>query len=190
MEYPFNDPSPWERAELSICIFPHLAEFLVIDARTENPLGPRLCHLTADEILTEPFFEKVEEKFRKLLRRSNQPLSYLMMLPKQLEAALRYRTLKTIVAAVSEGTPILPSQVAVLICSRDILDLHESQIAQVFEHMAGDCTDPNVISAWTSQFERLMTLERLEVKREVERHKIEAVDPMGSQYFTLWENPN
>ena len=190
MEYLFNDPSPRERAELSICIFPHLAEFLVIDARAENPDGPRLIHLTANQILTEQFYEKVEERFRKILRRSDQPLSYLMTLPRQLEALLRYRSLKAIVAAVSDGAPVLPGQVALLICSGDILDIPASQIGQIFDHMAGEGTDPQVISDWTSQFELLLVRERLEVKRELEQHKREAVDPMGSQFFTLWENPN
>ena len=190
MAYFSNDPLPGEHTELSICIFPHLTEFLVIDARQENSDGPRLCHLTAEQVLTEQFYDKIEARFRKILHQSNQPLSYLMALPRQLEALLRYRALKAIVTAVSGDAAALPSQVAVLICSGDILNVPMDQIEQIFKQLVGGNTDPWVISDWTSQFEKLLVRERLEVKREQDEHKREAVLPTEGQFYTLWENPS
>ena len=179
-----------ERADFSICIFPHLAEFLVIDARRDTPDGPNLCRFTTDQVLDEPFYTDMEAEFRGLLRRPDAPLSYLINVPQQLEALLRHRALKSIVQAVNGGVPTdLPEQVAVLICAGDILNVSPDQVADIFSQLTGGEADQETIDEWVDQFGRLQKLERLEVRQELEKQRREAVIPKDGEFYTLWENP-
>ena len=179
-----------ERADFSICIFPHLTEFLVIDGRRDTPDGPNLCSFTTDQVLDEPFYTDIEAEFRDLLRRPDEPLSYLINVPQQLEALLRHRALKSIVQAVSGGVPTnLPEQVAVLICAGDILNVSPDQVAEIFSQLTGGEADPETLTEWVDQFRRLQQLERLKVKQEMEDQRREAVIPKDGEFYTLWENP-
>ena len=63
-----GEPMFEERADFSICVFPHLTEFLVIDGRRDMPDGPNLCSFTTDQVLDEPFYTDIEAEFRDLLR--------------------------------------------------------------------------------------------------------------------------
>jgi hypothetical protein len=179
-----------ERADFSICIFPHLTEFLVIDARADSPGGPNLCSFTTDQVLDEPFYTNMETEFHDLLRRPNEPLSYLINVPQQLEALLRHGALKSIVQAVSGGVPTdLPEQVAVLICASDILNVSEDQLNDIFSQLTGGEADQEKIARWVEQFGRLQKLEQLEVRQEMEEQRREAVIPKNGEFYTLWENP-
>ena len=193
-EHPFayqpSGSSPEEQGELSICIFPHLTEFLVIDARKDNPDGPRLCHLTTSQVLDEQFFREVEADFRELLRRSDQPLPYLMTLPQQLDPLLRHKALNAVVTAVNGGVAAkLPNQVAILFCAGDILTAPASQIEELFQQLTGGETDAWLISEWTSQFEKLQAREQFEIQREQDEQRQKAVKPNDGEFYTLWENP-
>lgn len=180
-----------EQADFSICVFPHLTEFLVIDARSGMPDGPNLCHFTTDQVLSESFYSDVEAEFSNLLRRPDEPLSYLINITQQLEAILRHRALNSIVAAVSGNAPTdLPGQVAVLICAGDTLNVSPDQVADIFSKLAGDEADDETITRWVAQFGRLQELEQLKVKKEMENQRLEAVIPRDSEFYTLWENPS
>ena len=147
MADPPSGSSPEEQAELSICIFPHLAEFLVIDASGEDPEAARLHCLTTGEVLDESFYEEVEADFRELLRRPDQPLPYLMALPQQLEATIRLKALKAILSTVNDGAVAkLPDQVAILFCAGDILAAPASQIEQVLQGLTGGRADSQLVS--------------------------------------------
>ena len=179
-----------ERADFSICVFPHLTEFLVIDARMDTPDGPKLYNFTTDQVLDEPLYSDIEAEFRDLLRRPDEPLSYLINVPQQLEAILRHRALKSIVTAVNDGVPTnLPEQVAVLICAGDILNVSPDQVADIFSQLTGGNADQEAIGKWVDQFGRLQQLERLEVRQELEEQRREAVIPKDGEFYTLWENP-
>ena len=185
-----GEPMFEERADFSICVFPHLTEFLVIDGRRDMPDGPNLCSFTTDQVLDEPFYTDIEAEFRDLLRRQDEPLSYLINVPQQLEALLRHRALKSIVQAVSGGVPTnLPEQVAVLICAGDILNVSSDQVAEIFSQLTGGEAGPETLTQWVDQFSRLQQLERLKVKQEMEDQRREAVIPKDGEFYTLWENP-
>ena len=124
------------------------------------------------------------------LRQPNEPMSYLINVPQQLEALLRHRALKSIVQAVSGGVPTdLPEQVAVLICAGDILNVSPDQVAEIFNQLTGGEADPETLTEWVDQFRRLQQLERLKVKQEMEDQRREAVIPKDGEFYTLWENP-
>ncbi len=190
LAYPPSGPSPEEPSDLSICIFPHLTEFLVIDASQGNPDAPRLHLLTTGQVLNELFYEEVEKDFRESLRKPDQPLPYLMALPQQLEAILRYKALKAIIRVVDDTLALkTPERVAILFCSGDVLTATTSQIEQLLQDLAGGETDSLLISQWASRFEELQGRELLEVRREVNERRREAVQPSEGDFFTLWENP-
>ena len=140
---------------------------------------------------TSPFYTDIEAEFRDLLRRPDEPLSYLINVPQQLEALLRHRALKSIVQAVSGGVPTnLPEQVAVLICASDILNLSlQTRWPKFLVNVTGGEADPETLTEWVDQFRRLQQLERLKVKQEMEDQRREAVIPKDGEFYTLWENP-
>ena len=184
-------PISGEQAGFSICVFPHLTEFLVVDARPNKQDGPDLYVLTTDQVLDELFYSNIEDEFHSLLRQPDQPLSYLINVPQQLEAILRHRALSSIVSAVSgESSTNLPEQVAVLICAGEILNVPAKQVAEIFDQLTGKEASGEIVKEWVYEFERLQQLERLRVRDEMEDQRLEAVTQKDGEFYTLWENPS
>ena len=92
-------------ADITLCIFPHLREFIAIDARKDRPGGPAVLNLSISNLLGEDFYSKVEQDFSKLIRRHDVGFLELMGIPQQVEAVVRANSLKRIIAELgkSEG---------------------------------------------------------------------------------------
>ena len=86
---PFFNPGLPEGGypEIQLCIFPHLRELLVFDARADE----RQVHLLkSEDVFNEDFFRMVEAEFSQALREPAEfPFSHLMNLPMHLEDAIR-----------------------------------------------------------------------------------------------------
>ena len=88
MEQLFNPQLPGGgRPDIQLCIFPHLPEFLVIDAREENP---QVLVLSTDDVFSQEFYQTVESEFSEILRSSSESLfSHLVNLPIVIDETVR-----------------------------------------------------------------------------------------------------
>ena len=73
--------------DITLAIFPHLREFLVIDTRDS---GADVEVMTTDSVFNDEYYRAVESEFGSLLREgSERPFLHLMHLPGQLDDMLR-----------------------------------------------------------------------------------------------------
>ena len=82
------------KAEIHLCIFPHLNEFLVLDLRDQQT---HISLIDAREVFTSEFFRGVEEEFSEALRAETDfPFAHLMSLPLRVEEAIKETALNFI----------------------------------------------------------------------------------------------
>ena len=65
-------------ADLHVCIFPNLDEFMVIDVRDLE--APKARVMPAAEVLTATHYDDLEAEFSRLLRTEGPPFLNLMLL--------------------------------------------------------------------------------------------------------------
>ncbi|MBI4200166.1 MAG: hypothetical protein HY535_06815 [Chloroflexi bacterium] len=180
-----------EGTDLLLCLFPHLPEFLVLDTRKGLPSGPRLLRFTSDQVLAPPFFQQVEQAFQQLLRPRGRALTYLTLLGEQVELLVRQEAMKAIAAAVGDEPPLgPPRRVGLLVCAGGVLRLPAEEVRRVLQSASRGDADAATLGDWLVAFEELRDRERAEVRREELERAREVVNPQGSEFYTLWQNPN
>ena len=192
MEEPFTfDASFSQAGEINICVFPHLEEFLVIDLRDTTPRSQQLRLLSTQEILTEEFYQSIEEEFSHLLRRSGKTFLELTNLPQQVDSLIRQEALRIVLEILSEDRELafIP-EVSIFLCTGPALSLPATQLAHAVEGFFTSQADPGVVNECVALLEKLMHAEREAVKQQEREQIREALEGDEHQYFTLWENQN
>ena len=178
-----------ERTDISLCIFPHLKEFLAIDLRGETPLM-RLLN-TADTF-GDGFFDQVERGFSQTLREpTDHPFAHLLDMPLRLEELLREIGMLSILDSLGgRGRDDEFPTVAVFIISGAALSMDSHQIASAFDSMLGERADPDFVLECAGRLEGLISREH-EVVKQIDREELrEALEEQSPNYFTLWERRN
>ena len=180
MEQPFGSAEQLPRADISLCVFPHLRQFLLIDVRRQPPTL---------QVLHEAFLRHLESAFSTMLREATPyPFLHLMSLPARVEEALREAALEAILeraAVAGQETP----RVAVFIVSGPALSLSTSQLTRAFRQVLGLGGDPAFVDACVEAMERLARQEREAVREEERQGLREVLRDDSPHFYTLWENP-
>jgi hypothetical protein len=179
-------------ADITLCIFPHLKEFIAIDAREDRPGGPAVLRLSISNILGEEFYSRVERDFSKIIRRHDFGFLELMGVPQQVEAVIRANSLKRIIAEL--GIDIPQSEdgpggtVGVLFFAGSLLALEGPLLAEAMQELFGTRLSPSARADLTDQLIDLMEQERKLVS-ETNRQDIgKLISGKGGPYVTLWES--
>lgn len=141
-------------AEISLCIFPHLEELVVVDGRSGLPGRPIFEVMQVDDVFGDRFFDGVQSDFGDLLRRDERPFLKMLALPQELEGLIRMHGLRAILSRLN-GEPVsmrdgeMPN-VAVLILTGPFLTLDAEGLRKSLTEMFGsqlqgqhlvDCVD-------------------------------------------------
>ena len=76
-------------ASITLCLFPHLGEFIAVDTRTDLPDGPAVHVMSFEDIFTEEFRVSVEKGFSSIMRRDGTGLIEMIGLPQEVETLVR-----------------------------------------------------------------------------------------------------
>ncbi len=178
-----------ERTDISLCIFPHLKEFLAVDLRWGSA---QVKLLNVTEVFSDPFFSSVEHGFSHLLREpSEHPFANLIDLPLRVEELVRETGMLSILERLGrkDSDDEFPT-VAVFVISGAALSMSSQQIAQAFRSLLGTDADPALVEECCRYLERLMAEEHRVVKRIDRQDLREAMEDESPNYFTLWERRN
>ena len=178
-----------ERADISLCIFPHIKDFLAIDLRGENP---QVTLLNAAEVFGYSFFSRVEESFSQTLRESTEyPFAHLIDLPLRVEELVREMGMLAILERLdSKGMEDEFPTVAVFIISGAALSMNSQQISTAFRSLLGEDTDQAIVLEYSNTLERLISEEHKMVKL-IDREELrEALEEQSPNFFTLWDRRN
>lgn len=179
-----------EHTDISLCIFPHLQEFLAVDLRWG---APRVRLLNTSETFGGSFFQQVEQGFSKTLREPTAHLfAHLLDLPLRVEELVRDAGMTAIMDTLGhteKETDEFPT-VAVFIISGGALSMDSDQVALAFRHLLGECAEPAFLQECSERLHGLMAQERDVVKRIDQQELREALEEQSPNYFTLWERRN
>ena len=187
MDIPLSDDSFFKPAELNICIFPHLREFMVVDSRATVPGGPHSYLLDTEQILDSDFCNKVEAAISEIIRDTPRTFSELGYLPQRMDDAIRENALSAIFRQVSDEAQVdnLP-EVSIFLCVGPALGMTPAQINEAVQGMLGEKADAWTIKDSLEQLERLMGEERVLAKVEETDMTNQAISGDDEMYYTLW----
>ena len=178
-----------ERTDISLCVFPHLREFLAIDFRRGSPI---VTLLDAADILGESFFSRIEEGFSQMLRENTEhPFAHLIDLPLRVEEHLRETGMLSILEKLGNGggEAEYPT-VAVFIISGAALSMDSRQITHAFGALLGEDAAEDVVLECSNMLEKLISEEHEVVKQIDQQELREALEEQSPNYFTLWDRRN
>ena len=178
-----------ERPDISLCIFPHLKDFLVIDFRGGNL---QVTLLNTAEVFEHSFFSRVEETFSETLRESTEyPFAHLIDLPLRVEELVREMGMLAILERLEDKGPEVGfPNVAVFIISGAALSMNSQQISIAFRSLLGEDTDQAIVLEYSNILERLISEEH-EVVKLIDREELrEALEEQSPNFFTLWDRRN
>ncbi|NQU97620.1 MAG: hypothetical protein HQ548_08250 [Chloroflexi bacterium] len=179
-------------SQLTLCIFPHLREFVVVDARGDLPERPRISTFEIDEVLERGFYDGVESDFASLLRRSQNPFLSLMSIPQEVEGVVRTHVLRAILSKVNSDLPGEPAEssgsVAVLFFTGPLLGMGEDELSRAAKELFGDALPAELVETCIEQMCLLARRER-EAETALSRTDLPSlIKGESDRYVTLWES--
>ena len=181
-----------KNADITLCIFPHLREFIAIDARQDRPGGPAVLNISISNILVEDFYSKMEQDFSKLIRRHDVGFLELMGIPQQVEAVVRANSLKRIISELGINTDPasndLGGSVGVLFFSCSLLAFEKPQLHEATRELFGGRLTQLTIEQLNDQLFSLMKKERESIKDTTQQDLAGLISGKSGPYVTLWES--
>jgi hypothetical protein len=179
-------------ADITLCIFPHLREFIAIDARKDRIGGPAVLSLSISNILGEEFYSNVEQDFSKLIRRHDIGFLELMGVPQQVEAIVRANSLKRIIAELgintNENSGDPAGTVGVLFFSGSLLAFESAQLKEATSELFGKKLSPDSLEQLNEQLSDLMEKERNSIADTSQQDLAGLISGKGGPYVTIWES--
>ena len=198
MDQLFN-PGPFENGlpDLQLCIFPHLREFLVFDARPGEP-QVRLLH--TDEVLGDEFFSAVEAEFSHALRHTGEyPFSHLMNLTMHFEETIREVAMSFILERLGVRMHAEPGSdfsaadlpgVVVYVIAGGAASAHSEIVMGALHSLLEQEEGSDSLAEWEDRLSDMVARES-EISQRLNRQELaEAIRGDSPDYFTLWDNLN
>lgn len=181
-----------KRADITLCIFPHLREFIAIDARKDRPGGPAVLNLSISNILSEDFYTKVEQDFSKMIRRHDVGFLELMGIPQQVEAVVRANSLKRIIAElginIDPASNDLGGSIGVLFFSGSLLAFEKPQLYEATKDLFASRLTQHALKQLNDQVFTLMEKERESIIDTTQQDLAGLISGKSGPYVTLWES--
>jgi len=175
--------------DITLAIFPHLREFLVIDTRDA---GADIVVMSTDSVFNDEYYRAVESEFGSLLREGGErPFLHLMNLPGQLDDILRGVAMNFILDRLGvnfHDEDNLP-EVVVFVISGPTLAIPQDQVVAGFVEMISPRMGDLETERWSRKLAELIRreAEAFPPTNEVlgESMTDESLDP-----YYIWQNRN
>ena len=187
MDEDISGTSSVDSADIHVCIFPNLEEFMVIDVR--DPGDPQLRLASVKELLTDEYLSELEREFSGLLRAGGPPFVNMMMLAARVQEMVAERGVARLVEvlggdAAAEDAP----RIALFLAAGPVLKMSDDDLSLAFDAFFSNVTPAGFAARCDATFKRLLTVEKQHIQ---EQHKDElrrAVRGESDQFFTLWQD--
>ncbi len=172
-------------ADIHVCIFPHLDEFILLDYRDSG--HPVVRVVPASELLTPQYFQEIEREFSRILYSGDAPFVNLMALPQRLEHFLKNQGLHHLTSLLPPGPEKDSPRVSVFLCSGPVINMGEEELSAFLDSFFEDGPPQQFVRDYTTTFMRLLEAERASIRsRELDELR-RAVKGHSNQFFTLWQ---
>jgi hypothetical protein len=179
-----------KEAPVTLCIFPHLKEFIAVDARTHLPDRPVVRVLRFEEVLGDEFTKRIEGDIGRLLRRPDLGFLTLIAMPQELEALIRAHSLRRVMETLSrdlpEGAEKDVGTVGVMFFSGGLLTVSDEQLREVAKDVFGRNLTPGQVRQLHEQLRDLLQKERGAVAEASKSELARLIRGDEGPYVTLW----
>jgi hypothetical protein len=189
MDIPINDETFFQAGDVNICIFPHLREFLVVDARATVPGGPHSYLMMTDDVLDFRFYREMESAIKEIVEEMPHTFSELGQLPQRVDEAIRELALHAILRQIGSEDLIdadSEAEVSVFLCAGPALAMGAAQVDETVRAMLGAHARGTDVEHCAYLMHRLMDEERVHAKAEEGDMARKAVEGDAEYYFTIW----
>ncbi len=174
--------------DITLCMFPHLREFIAIDARDDRTGGAAILSLSISNIFQEDFFKTIEKDFSQLIRRDQIGFLDLMTIPQQVENSIKANALKKIVEELGIDNTDHTSSVGILFFVGALLTFEENQLREAINGLFGTRLSQSLLDQLSDQLIYLANQERQAVKEKTKKDLAALITGKRGSYLTLWES--
>jgi hypothetical protein len=179
-------------ASITLCLFPHLGEFIAVDARKSIPDGPAVHVISFESIFTNEFRGNLEADFSSLLRKENPGLMDMIGLPQEVETIVRAESMKRVLKNLNHaaGTPDagVDGGIGVLFFARELLSIHQEQLQSAMQDLFGEVLSDTQLARLQTELNRLITAERAAEDQIRNREMAQLIKGTPGQFLTLWQS--
>ncbi len=174
-------------AEFHVTIFPHLEEFLVIDAR--DLARPQLRMLNVKDLLTPEHLRELEQGFAQLLRTPGPPFLNMMALPARVQTLLQQaggaHLGKMLSADAGEGQ----QRISLFICAGPIVTMSPEELEAAFTGFFGNAVPQAFAQECKGAFLQMLRQERTHIEQAEREELRRAVLGETGDFYTMWKRP-
>lgn len=179
-------------ASITLCLFPHLGEFVAIDTRKDLPDGPAVHVMSFEDIFTDDFRASVEAGFSAILRKEGVGLIEMIGLPQEVETLVRAESMKRIVKNLNHGAGITSAQIdggiGVLFFARGLLSIDRIQLEAAMHELFGHLLNDAQVDRLQKELERLISEEQSQEDSIRHREMAQLIKGEPGSFVTLWQN--
>lgn len=178
-------------ASITLCLFPHLGEFIAIDTRKDLPDGPAVHVMSFEDIFTDDFRASVEAGFSAILRKEGVGLIEMIGLPQEVETLVRAESMKRIVKNLNHGASITSAHIdggiGVLFFARGLLSIDRIQLEAAMQELFGHLLNDAQIDRLQKELERLISEEQSQENSIRNRDMAQLIKGEPGSFVTLWQ---
>jgi hypothetical protein len=179
-------------ADISLCIFPHLNEIVVVDGRSDIADRPLFEVMRMDEVFTDAFYDDVQNDFRELLRRDERPFFKILSLPQELEGLIKLHGLRAVLTKLdpdsSLASPADLPNVALLILTGPFLTLDETGLRESLYGMFSTQLDGSRLDECVDTVSVLAAREREATNTGKDGELTSLITGENKHYATIWQS--
>ncbi|MSP79258.1 MAG: hypothetical protein EXR67_06900 [Dehalococcoidia bacterium] len=181
-----ENPSP--PAEISFCVYPHLKEYLVIDARPGVPNAPQVHSFSTDDVFNDEFYKELEDAFSTFIRHREEPFASLMTLSERVEYFTREFGMEAMLRALSERASVDHSpQIALLIFAGPLLQTDGDDLREILEEVLPPHMPQSFVENTMQNLRRLQALEQKAVASQQQVSAIQDLLADSENFRVIWQ---
>ena len=180
-----------KNTEITLIVFPNLAEFLAVDTRPQLPGRPMVHSLDLSDVTGSHFADSLENEFSSIVREREGGFIGLMGIPSKVEDLVRTRAIRNVLDLISqdtgEQTKGEAASVGVLFFTGALLRIDRDQVKQLVDDLFGERLSVSLLNDLSDMIVGLME-SQLEAEQENTKSFLGGlISGRGGPYATLWE---
>ncbi len=177
--------------DITLVVFPNLAEFLAVDTRAKLPGRPMLHSLDLADVAGPGFADSLEDEFNRIVREREAGFVGLMGIPGKVEDLVRNRAIRNMLDLVSQDTDEVTkgeaASVGVLFFTGALLRIDGEQVRELADDLFGKRLPAGLLNDLSEMIVDLMTKQSDAEAQTTKSFLGGMINGKGGTYATLWE---
>ena len=186
----FNQSSN-KNTEITLVVFPNLAEFVAVDTRSQLQGRPMIHSLDLTDVAGGDFADALEEEFSRAVRRREKGFLGLIGIPGKVEDLVRTHAIRNILGLISQDVDKQAlgkaASVGVLFFAGGLLRIDRQQVRQIADDLFGERLSRSQLDDLSGMLFDLIGRQRAAEQESTKLNLGALISGQGGPYATLWE---